>query len=197
MADDPLGRAPADDARLESLIENADCRWCDSEFRIDGADLMKLLRAASTLAPVAPPAQPADGWVMVPRVLTDDMVRAWASSEADMRPSLPEIPEWVRLDKDSEEAWWRWSKEQAARDWADFLAAAPAAPAAQPEGWIACAERMPAVHTLGLVSNADGSRMTVAESWYGGRWRTSAHLASEEVTYWRPLPPAPKREGGA
>jgi hypothetical protein len=39
------------DAQIERLIEGSDGRWHDGEFRIDGQDLTKLLRAAA--APVA------------------------------------------------------------------------------------------------------------------------------------------------
>lgn len=36
------------DERLESLIESSDGKWHDDEFRINGRDLMTLLRSAST-----------------------------------------------------------------------------------------------------------------------------------------------------
>jgi hypothetical protein len=44
---------PVTDEILEQHIENSDGRWVDGEFRIDGPDLMSLLRAVSK------PAKPA------------------------------------------------------------------------------------------------------------------------------------------
>ena len=38
---------PVTDEILEQHIENSDGRWVDGEFRIDGPDLMNLLRAVS------------------------------------------------------------------------------------------------------------------------------------------------------
>lgn len=42
----PPQRKPLTDEQAELLIENSDGRWCDGEFRIDGPDLMRLLKAA-------------------------------------------------------------------------------------------------------------------------------------------------------
>ena len=46
---------PLTDEQAESLIENSDGRWHDGEFRIDGPDLMKLLRDAAQPAPARVP----------------------------------------------------------------------------------------------------------------------------------------------
>jgi len=48
-------RVPLTDEQAESLIENSDGRWHDGEFRIDGPDLMKLLRDAAQPAPARVP----------------------------------------------------------------------------------------------------------------------------------------------
>ena len=48
-------RVPLTDEQAESLIENSDGRWHDGEFRIDGPDLMKLLRDAAQPAPALVP----------------------------------------------------------------------------------------------------------------------------------------------
>ena len=43
----PAQRQPLSDEQAEALIEASDGRWHDGEFRIDGPDLMRLLRIAA------------------------------------------------------------------------------------------------------------------------------------------------------
>ena len=66
------------DELLEYLVGNGDGRWHDSEFRIDGSDLMKLLRdiEQAILAKQAAQSKPTKGWKLVPVNPTPDMLNA-------------------------------------------------------------------------------------------------------------------------
>lgn len=92
---------PVDAALLESLIETADGRFVDGEFRIDGRELMHMLRAATLLA-----TRPIEQKVTVPEKLafdqrTDDDSNAYAYQEGyaegwndcvDAFSSAPSLP---------------------------------------------------------------------------------------------------------
>lgn len=69
---------PLTDEQAESLIENSDGRWHDGEFRIDGPDLMKLLRDAAQPAPALVPLTDQQLCSMRKENLADDDAPAWA-----------------------------------------------------------------------------------------------------------------------
>lgn len=76
---------------------------------------------------------PPEGWRLVPVTLTDEMVKGWNRSPADQSPATNALPDWMRYDHESPEAWDRWSRESAQADWDAMLAAAPPPPGTAPK----------------------------------------------------------------
>lgn len=57
--------------------------------------------------------------------------------------------------------------------------------------WISVTERLPEDASTVLAIDSDG---TISSAYYVGRWHSGGDLDEDAVTYWMPLPTAPKED---
>ena len=57
--------------------------------------------------------------------------------------------------------------------------------------WISVKERLPEDASTVLAIDIDG---TISSAYYVGRWHSGGDLDEDAVTYWMPLPTAPKED---
>ena len=57
--------------------------------------------------------------------------------------------------------------------------------------WISVKERLPEDASTVLAIDSDG---TISSAYYVGRWHSGGDLDEDAVTYWMPLPTAPKED---
>ena len=57
--------------------------------------------------------------------------------------------------------------------------------------WIPVTERLPEDASTVLAIDSDG---TISSAYYVGRWHSGGDLDEDAVTYWMPLPTAPKED---